>query len=384
VLERLPARQNGLLIQVSPPTAPNSRLTPSSIISILVWVGPWLLPRALAFLRSVRASSNPSAVRPAPRGVRLSLNLLAAVVLACLAASLPYFAPPNIFRDTGSRLAVPTNVLFNRLTAVRKGNLSPLDATLRDKFADASSSFGLLYAAYGPYVVAGCPFCSSDELSTYMTYALPSILAPHLLHIFFLGLVTSSLVSGVEGSRWRMHATMAGISITVLEIFLVLNNDYKLNATKIQLKDVDFFYWKLRIWRLLAFAGLDAVFGWVLWLTATNRWLAKPPSLYQRLTEALMTLHAMHGKYATLGRMRNAILRDDELREASMAYWAREPRIMEQIHQNREVVDAKRVALSRLDPDKLRRDAETWVDQTWAAIVPPEHRPDASGHAKTD
>jgi hypothetical protein len=323
-------------------------------------------------------------VRPAPPGVRLSLNLLAAVVLACLAASLPYFAPPNVFRDTSSRLAVPTNVLFNRLAAARRGNLSPLDAALRDRFADASSSFGLLYAAYGPYVVARCPFCSSGEPSTYFTYALPAILAPHLLHIFFLGLVTSSLVSGVEGSRWRMHATMVGISLAALEVFLVVSNDYKLNATNVQLKDVDFFYWKLRIWRLLSFAGLDAVFGWVLWLTATNRWLAKPPSLYQQLTETLMTLHSMHSKYATLARMRNFILRDDELREASMAYWAREPGIMEEIHQNREVVDAKRAVLSRLDLDKLRRDAETWVDQTWTAMVPPEQRPDASGHAKTD
>jgi hypothetical protein len=356
-----------------------------SIISILVWVGPWLLPRAIAFLRSVRASSHPVSIRPAPPGIRLSLNLLYAVVIAYLVATLPYFSPPNIYHDTSSRLAIPTNVLFNRLNAVRQGNLTPLDITLKDKFSEASSAFGLLYAAYGPYVVANCPFCSSDDTSTYTTYALPAIFAPHLFHIFFLGLVTSSFISGVEGSRWRMHATVVGISLALLECFLVMRNDYKLNSTKIQLKDVDFFYWKLRIWRLLAFAGLDAIFGWVLWLTATNRWLVKPPSVYQQLTDTLVTLHSMHGKYATLSRMRNAILRDDELREASMAYWAREPRIMEEIHQNREVIDAKRVALSRLDPEKLRQGAENWVDQTWAAIVPPDQRSDPpSDHSKTD
>jgi hypothetical protein len=305
------------------------------------------------------------------------------MVIACLVATLPSLAPPNIFQDTGSRLAVPTNVLFNRLNTVRGGNLSTLDTALREKFADASSSFGLLYAAFGPYVVAHCPFCSTNEPATYSIYALPALLAPHLLHIFFLGLVTSSLVAGPEGSRWRVHVTLAGVALLAVEALLVANNDHKLNATRVQLRDVDFFYWRLRTWRLLAFAGLDALLGWTLWLTATGRWLVRPPGLYQQLTEALVALHAVHGKYATLGRMRNAILRDDELRAATGAYWAREPRIMEEIHQDRAVVDAKRVALSRMDPEKLRRDAEAWVDQTWNAIVPPE-QPDPGQHAKTE
>jgi hypothetical protein len=315
--------------------------------------------------------------------VRLSLYLLVAVAVASLVAMLPRFEPPNIFDDTSSRLAVPTSVLFNRLQAVRAGKLTPLDAALRDKFADASSSFGLLYAAYGPSVLAYCPFCLTDEPVTYTIYALPAILAPHLLHICFLGLVTSSLVAGPEGSRWRMHATLAGVALAAIEILAVAGNDFKLNATKIQLKDVEFFYWRQRLFRHLGIALLDGLFAWVLWLTATNRWLAKPPGLYQQLTDALVALHEVHVKYATLGRMRNAILRDDELREASGAYWAREPRIMEEIHSDRGVVDAKRTAMSRTDPEKLRRDAEAWVDQTWNAIVPSEQA-EPGQHEKTE
>jgi hypothetical protein len=207
--------------------------------------------------------------------------------------------------------------------------------------------------------------------STYLIYAIPSILAPHLLHICLLGIITSSFFSGQEGTRWRVHATIAGVFLAVVEIVLVSKNDWKNNSTKRNLEDVDFFHWRLRVYRLLAFALTDGLLGWAIWLTSTNRWLVKPPSISEQLNQATQSLQLLHSQMGILGRMRNAILRDDELRTAGMGYWEREPKIMEEVEQQREVVDAKRLALSRMDYDKVQASASLWVDQIFHALRPP-------------
>jgi hypothetical protein len=204
-----------------------------------------------------------------------------------------------------------------------------------------------------------------------MYYALPSLLAPHLVHIFLLGIITSSYFSGKEGIRWRIYATVAGVSLAAAELILFIRYDWKLNATKKTLREADFFFWRLRIMRLLSFAVVDGLLGWVLWLTSTNRWLVEPPSVNEQVDATGVYLTGVHNKLQALGQLQNAVLRDDTLRGVGFQYWTREPRLMEEVEQTREVMDAKRLALSRMDYDRVRLNADNWVERIWEELRPP-------------
>lgn len=75
-----------------------------------------------------------------------------------------------------------------------------------------------------------------------------------------------------------------------------------------------------------------------------------------------------YGQLNLLGNLRNAIVRDNELRTVQGEYWLSESREMQDIEREREVVDAKNIALSRMDFEKTQRRAEIYVDQMFTAI----------------
>ena len=334
-----------------------------------------MIPRALAFYRSIRHRPQ-TQVRPVPPRIQRCLNVLFVVTLLSLVRTFPYFQTSNIFWQTSSRLGLPTNLIFARLLALRP--LTPLDEAIKAKFESEPSRIRLLYAAYGPNVVADCPFCQANQPQSYFYYALPAILIPHLLHTIFLGIVTSSSLSGPEGNRFRTHATIAGVALASIELWMRYTYNWEDNATKRNLQEADFFFWRIQLYRNLAFALVDALFGWALWLTSTNRWLVQQPSVRERVAGISQELQTTYQQLAILGPLRNAILRDQELRETSERYWSQEPKIMEEIEREREVVDAKNLALSRLDSGKVQERARLWVDSVFAGFRPP------SRHTKHD
>lgn len=339
-------------------------LTVDSLINLLILVGPYLLPRALAFYRSIRDRPR-SQLKPVPPRVQRCLNILFGVVLACLLQTFPYFQPPNIFRQTNSRLGLPTNLIFTRLAALRP--FTPLDEAVKTKFENETDRIRYLYAAYGPNVITECPFCQSTEPQSYFYYALPSILLPHIIHIIILGIITSSFLSGPEGNRWRTQATIAGVALATADLWMRWTYNWEVNITKGNLQDADFFFWRVQLYRNLGFALVDALFGWALWLTSTNRWLVRQQSVPERLAGVSQILQSTYQQTAILGPLRNAILRDQGLRDASEQYWTREPRVMEEIEREREVVDAKNLALSRLDFGQVQAKAQMWIDAVFGA-----------------
>jgi hypothetical protein len=339
----------------------------------------------MAFYRSIKsASQGPhSVVRLPPPQVQRCLNILYAGVFVSLILTLPYFSPPNIFKETGSRLGLPTNLLQSRISGLRQGNLTPLDELFFEKMsqepqkANAPKDLALLYAAYGPNVVLQCPFCSPAQPQSYLYYALPALMAPHLFHIFVLGVITSSFFSGSEGARWRTYATIAGVALAAGELYMTYTYNWEANGQKRMLQDVDFFYWNTRMWRQLAFAAVDGLMGWLLWLTSTNRWLVKPPTISEQLADVTNTLAGSYGQINLLGNVRNAIVRDNELRTTHGEYWLSESREMQDIEREREVVDAKNIALSRMDFEKTQRRAEIYVDQIFASLQTSESKKDS-------
>ncbi|QDS76567.1 hypothetical protein FKW77_006905 [Venturia effusa] len=350
--------------------------TASSTISFVLFAGPWLLPRGLAFYRSIRsAGQGPNSnVRPPPPRVQRCLSLLFGFALVCLVLTLPYFSTPNIFKATGSRLGLPTKLLTSRLHALREGKLAPSEQLFLEKLEqepqkwEAPKDHALLYAAYGPDVVLQCPFCSIEQPKSYLYYALPAILGWHILHIFLLGAITSTFISGKEGARWRTHATIAGVALAVIEFYKTYTYSWEANALRRQLEDVDWFYWNMRMYRQLAFAAIDGVLGWFMWLTSTNRWLVEPASITEQLNEATQTLADSFAQINIVSSLRNAIVRDNELRAKQDEYWLANAQETRNIESEREVIDARNIAISRMDINRLKTTYDNILEHWFASL----------------
>ncbi|KAK0281114.1 hypothetical protein LTR91_000293 [Friedmanniomyces endolithicus] len=339
-----------------------------TVQSLLFFFGPLLLPRTLATYRSIR--SRPAAqIRPLPPATSYALGVLFFSGLIAFLSTLPFFSPSNIFRQTQSRLQTPAGVLLTRLAALRP--LTAADEKLRLVLDDGGLDARLLYARFGPHVLGSCPFARPGDVDAkqmYLLYALPSILAPHLLHLLALGIATSGLLSGREGARWRTVACIAGVVLGAAEVWFIANYDDKHNMRSTRVGEIDFVHWKLQVWRGLAIAAVDGVLGWVIWLQATGRAFLAPPPAAERISDHTRLLEVLLGKARGLGVLRNGTVRDGALRGKVDEYWVKEREVMKDVFEQPEVVEAQRNALRRIDIVRIGREAEAYVDSVLGGV----------------
>ncbi|SPO03406.1 uncharacterized protein DNG_06089 [Cephalotrichum gorgonifer] len=343
----------------------------SNVKSIVIFFGPIVLPKAIAFYRKARSAPRQQglAIQPVPAAASRALAVLLATAVLLLIAALPVFAPENLFVSTQSRLQIPPDVLFNRLATLRPGNvLTAADETLRARFASLDSR--LLYLKYGPEVVAGCTFCTSDDPRVYFFYALPAILTPHLLNLFILAVAASPLASGRYGAPIRKPATMAAVALAALDLYLLDSQSHKDNARALRLSEIDFFHWRTRVYRLLALAALDCVAAAYVYLSSTNRAFAEPPGPSDRAEAIISVLSRTRGKLNALGTVVNTVSRDEELRKRSAAYWVQEGSIMRGVMEEREVVESVNDALEngRINVESIERDAAAYAENITSAL----------------
>lgn len=333
------------------------------IRSLVIFFGPIILPKAIAYYKSVRNQSRLQrlAIQPPPQSVQIALGLLSSLTLFYLFWTLPLFAPENLFYLTDSRLQIPVDVLFNRVGAVRPdGLLTAADQALRARFVNLESR--LLYLQYGPAALAECPFCSADEPRSYFYYALPDLIWPHLLNLVAVAVVTSPSWTGRHGGQWRTLATIAAGVLGALEVYFVSSYNYQANSRALRLNELDMFYWSMRSYRYIALAALDAGLAWVLWLSSTNRAFAMPPSPAERVELANRGLMGVRSKVSALSIIRNTTMRDEELRSRLKAYWAHEVRMMNEIMEERDVIEGVNDALTqRIRIQDITRDAEAYA-----------------------
>ncbi|MCJ1468634.1 hypothetical protein MMC07_007263 [Pseudocyphellaria aurata] len=336
----------------------------STVQTLLFTVGPFLIPRLLSYYRTQRAAaqSTPIPIQATPYVARRSLNVLFISTFIALISTLPYFSPENIFAITSSRLQTPNDVLFTRLGLLRPSTaLTESDQRLKPRLASLDSR--CFYLTYGPDVLTNCPFCNSDEPSTYYYYALPSLLLPHLLHLFALGLATSSAISGKYGSRWRTSALMLGAAFLLADCYLVGTHDSKANARVLRPEDLDLFHWRMRTLRGIAICVADAALALLLWAASTNRIFAVPPNTAERMEAAMKVLESMRGRLSAVGIVRNVVARDKKLRQRGDAYWTQEGLVMEEVMADREVVDGMQSALGeRISVSKVEEEARKFAE----------------------
>ncbi|KAI1487937.1 hypothetical protein F5X96DRAFT_647806 [Biscogniauxia mediterranea] len=347
--------------------------------SLLIFFGPILLPKAIGFYRSIRhAPQQPGlSVRPLPPLALRGISIIATAALVFLVVSLPVFAPENVFARTQSRLQIPTDVLFTRLSALRplSSGEGGVDAALRAKFVNLESR--LLYLQFGPSVLADCPFCAADEPRSYLYYALPSLLAPHLVNLGALSLATSGPVSGPDGARWRSLAAIAAALGAALDVYVASSYNYQLNARAARLAELDMFFWSSRAWRGVWLACLDALVAALMYLSATRRAFARPPGPAARVEAVTRQLLATKSRLNAVGIVKNTAIRDEELRGRAQAYWQHEGRLMREVMEERDVVEGVNDALqNRINIQDITRDAETYAANVLPPALVQQHRQD--------
>ncbi|QSZ31606.1 hypothetical protein DSL72_001173 [Monilinia vaccinii-corymbosi] len=330
--------------------------------TILIFFGPILLPKAISYYRSIRAAPQIQglSIRPVPPNVSRALTILFVTSLAFLIKTFPIFTTPDLFTLTQSRLQTPTDVLFTRLQAQRPNGFLPSDELLRSKFVSLDSR--LLYLKWGPEAMTGCRFCDPEDHS-YLIYSLTTIAAPHLFNLGILGLVTSGLFTGKEGSFWRGKATYLAVIIAALDVYFVASYDHKSNARSMRLEDISLFYWNMQLYRNIALAAIDGLIGWLLYLSSTNRAFLSPPTTAEKIEASTKIMEETRNKLNAVALVRNASVRDKDLRGKVEDYWVREGDFMREMLETREVVDGVRNALeSRVNLAAVQREADAFAN----------------------
>jgi hypothetical protein len=336
-----------IILLVSYVVIPRLTFLPKNIHSLLIVFGPFLLPKVLDWINVARATSRSVPIRPTPARVQHALNLLFVSAVVCLILSFSRFAPENIFLQTQSHIRTETSVLFARLRHLR--DLTGEDETLRAKFASVRNK--LLYLTYGPDTLLNCVWCSSadgNDQQNYFLYSLPKLAMPHLLHLAVFGLATSSLV-GSEGSRFRTHATIAGILMMVAEAWYMGTYDITTNKRAKFVWDIDSAHWRVRFVRYVTFAVVDIALGLVLWATSTNRWLAKPVSIAERIETTTRQAEETLNKMRALGLLTNSVNRDPALRGVREGYWRTEGQVMAETVQDEAVTEQINKVIGTMD-----------------------------------
>ncbi|KAL6707900.1 hypothetical protein ACN47E_003574 [Coniothyrium glycines] len=337
-----------VLLVVSYVVIPRLTFLPKSVHSLLIVFGPFLLPRLVDWINTARASSRSLPVQPAPARVKHALNLLFVSAVVCLGLSLSRFAPENIFLQTQSHIRTETSVLFARLKHLRP--LDDTDNLLRTKLGYSARN-KLLYLAFGPDALLNCVWCSSadgNDQHNYFLYSLPKMAIPHIFQLGVLGLATSSLV-GREGSRFRTHATIAGLLSLVVEAWYMGTYDIMANKRAKFLQDIDSAYWRVRFLRYITFALIDMVLALVLWGTSTNRWLVRPESLAERLEITTRQAEDTLNRLRALGLLANSTNRDPTLRSLKEDYWRMEGQFTAETEQDEEVAEQIKATMTKLD-----------------------------------
>ncbi|KAK4496574.1 hypothetical protein PRZ48_012554 [Zasmidium cellare] len=334
----------------------------ATIQSAAIFLGPLLLPKALAWYKSIR-NRPASQIKPLPKKTSYALTALFISGLIALISTLPLFSPENIFRLTNSQLRTSAGVLLTRLGAIR--DLTPNDEKLRDIFNEGGLPARLLYARYGPTILLNSPLSGPGTLDAqkdYLLYALPSLLTPHTLHLLLLGLTTAPLLSGPTPARWRPLATISALALAAAEVYYISTYSDTPNLRSSRVNDISFPHFQAPLIRGLSIATLDALLGLGIYLQATGRAFITPPTPAERTLNTAVSIEKLLIKARGIGVVRNAVVRDPGARGRVDDYWRKEGEVMKDVFEEPEVLEAQRNALKRLDTVRVQRDAEGFVE----------------------
>jgi hypothetical protein len=134
------------------------------------------------------------------------------------------------------------------------------------------------------------------------------------------------------------------------------------------LEDVDFAHWRVRVLRYLGFALADAALAATLYLTSTNRWLARPEPVANRLEASTKVAEETLHKLRALGLLENSINRNPGLRQVREEYWRTEGQVMSEAVSEPEVTEKINAAVGKMDFGALEAQVGQVADGILSAI----------------
>lgn len=335
-----------------------------SLKSVAIFVGPMLLPKAISYYRSFRAGANGKVrpIRSMPYRVTRAVGLLLIVAAVALLCSLPIFGQENIFTRTQSRVQIPVDVLFTRLSTLRpNGELTASDNALRRKLVSLESK--LLYLKFGPDALANCLFCSIEDHKSYVYYSLPAILAPHLFNAAVVALATSGFLGARECAVWRRVGTLGALAFAGLDLWLVAQYDYQLNAKATRLEELEMFFWSQRSFRCVGIAIGNVMLAYLMYLSSTHRAFVNMLTPGERMQNTWAVMEEARKRLLFLGVLQNTVNRSGELRNMHHKYWQMEGGLMAEVYEDKNVVEAVNNALEhRINMERVEKDADVYAD----------------------
>ena len=195
---------------------------------------------------------------------------------------------------------------------------------------------------------------------TFLLYALPNILFPHLVHIAVLGLVTTKQVfrsDNKAGAVWRTLATLMGVALAVSEVYYVSTYSHTANISARSAADNVYPHWAILTYRGLAVALVDAALGYAIYLTATGRWgglLSDSP--VERIDAVSAALEDVIKGTNSAVSLKQAVMTDADLRRQVVDFWEKEDLT------RRELAEVEGVRLARRVVERRRNWASTRID----------------------
>ncbi|KUL84470.1 hypothetical protein ZTR_06157 [Talaromyces verruculosus] len=309
-----------------------SLLTWGNLKSLLLFFGPFILPRLINYYRAFRVQlAHRPPPRPIPADANRALNFLFGVIVVFLTLSIPsnpYAPAPNIFTQTGSRINTPTDVIFARLARHRPDNvLTDYDRLLRGNLTTIAQK--KIYLRFGPDALLSCQFCNLEDPFSYLIYYLPlNTLVPHLVHLAIIGIVTSAPFAGIEAGRWRSWFVYAALGLAILDCYVMTSYDPIAAAAPAvragQIPPLSL-YTSMNMIRFLFLTIFDAACAALIYISATHRFFYSPPSpndqINQAIAAATAALTSANSKLHGLSVTRNAVVRDQSLKARDDWYW---------------------------------------------------------------
>ena len=168
-----------------------------------------------------------------------------------------------------------------------------------------------------------------DSLSYVLYYLSVNVLLPHLVHLILVGLATSEPLAGLEASWWRTRSSVGAIALAIGDVYMTTNFEPTID---VNMPAPTGMYWTGRTIRALAICILDAIVAFLIYASATNRFVLftfpgdAAPQVVKKKQEQLLAqtniaLQMAQTKLRAFSVVRNATVRDEQLKSTDNEYW---------------------------------------------------------------
>ncbi|CAI2170996.1 13656_t:CDS:1 [Funneliformis geosporum] len=313
----------------------------SDLIRLLILISlPFLIEKGRDFMRH-RALNLQKPKRNKTRLDYFIISLLTSNSILQIIFAI-WLKPPNIFKDTGVPLRISTNILIKNLAENNK-TFGDNEKILLKKFESYENR--LIYATYGEKALLDCSYCSS--LTDYLIFIIPNIAWSYVIMSIILGVATTLK----RKAHWRTYGVIWLLGSGFLELYMFITVDFSnLDSGG----NIGFLYCTIDFYRKLSFSVLCLAILFFDKIDERNN--------LEILTDVSRKLESIIYRSRALNIQRTSVLKDSNLRRLFIEYYKRVEMDDNTVSSDPEYKEVREKALSKLNVEKLMKDAECYVE----------------------